>query len=141
MFFGENVEETRQPFFQSWRKQSQGLPLTALEQQLVAVIVSHPEYQEVLRSDDNLTRTYSAEMGETNPFLHMGLHLAVREQVQTNRPLGISALSQQLIEKYGDQHAAEHVMMECLAECLWQAQRTHMPPNEQKYLEYLTYLA
>lgn len=140
MFFGDNIEETRQPFFQSWRKHCQGLPLTPLEQELAAVIENHPEYHEVLSTEDNLTKVYSAETGEINPFLHMGLHLAVREQAQTNRPLGIGAIYQQLITKYGDLHAAEHVMMECLADCLWQAHRNHMPPNEQQYLEYLTYL-
>ncbi|WP_204318325.1 DUF1841 family protein [Serratia marcescens] len=44
----------------------------------------------------------SVELGETNPFLHMGLHLAVREQVATDRPQGIRTVYTKLIEKYQD---------------------------------------
>jgi hypothetical protein len=34
-------------------------------------------------------------------------------------------------------HDALHVLLECLGETVWQAQRTGMPPDEAAYLECL----
>ena len=39
---------------------------------------------------------YSPRSGQLNPWLHMGLHLAVREQVATNRPHGITEVHAKL---------------------------------------------
>ena len=84
---------------------------------------------------DILDEPFSPEKGETNPFLHMGLHLAIREQVATDRPPGIAALFNNLRDKTGDPHAAEHRALDCLAETLWEAQRNNALPAEQAYLE------
>jgi predicted RNA polymerase sigma factor len=86
---------------------------------------------------DTLVRDYTPEDGQTNPFLHMGLHLAIREQVSTNRPAGIAAVYRSLAAKLGDVHEAEHVMIEALGQALWQAQRSGLPPDETAYLESL----
>jgi hypothetical protein len=67
----------------------------------------------------------------------MGLHLSIREQVATNRPAGIAGIHESLTAKTSDAHAAEHQMIECLAETLWDAQNQNAPPDEQKYLERL----
>jgi hypothetical protein len=67
----------------------------------------------------------------------MGLHLGVREQVSTNRPAGIAAVYRSMTASKGDVHAAEHEMIECLAETLWEAQSQNQPPDEHKYLERL----
>lgn len=83
---------------------------------------------------------YFPEMGQSNPYLHMGLHLAIRDQVSTDRPAGIIKVYQQLLQRYGDEQTVEHLMMEHLVECLWQAQRNHCMPDEQKYLEDLAKL-
>ena len=69
-----------------------------------------------------------------NPFLHMGLHLAVREQISIDRPPGVRELHGQLQQRYGDVHEAEHAMMEALAETLWEAQRNGRAPDEAHYL-------
>jgi hypothetical protein len=114
--------------------------MDALEQQVAAVIKEHPEYQRGLAQTDKiLQRDYLPENGETNPFLHMGLHLGIREQVATNRPTGISTVYQQLVLKYGA-HDAEHRMMDCLAESMWLAQRYNTAPDEAAYLARLTQL-
>jgi hypothetical protein len=65
----------------------------------------------------------------------MGLHLAVREQVSIDRPPGVKALAESLATRLGDVHQAEHVLMEALAETLWEAQRTNRAPDERDYLE------
>ena len=67
----------------------------------------------------------------------MGLHLAIREQVSTDRPAGISAIHRELAARAGGAHAAEHRMIEPLAEALWEAQRSGRAPDELAYLERL----
>ena len=83
-----------------------------------------------------LQQDWTPEDGATNPFLHMGLHLGLREQVATNRPPGIAELHGKLCARLG-QHEAEHRMAECLAEALWRAQRNNCLPDEVWYMEAL----
>jgi hypothetical protein len=123
-------------YVDAWRKSCAGEILSALESQIAEVIRDHPEYQPSM-STESLEASYSPEGGQTNPFLHMGLHLAVREQVQTNRPPGIAEVFAQLLAKSTDRHAAEHQALDCLAEALWTAQSNNTAPDEQAYLECL----
>lgn len=136
MFYGNDVQDTRQVFFLSWKKYQQGQPLQPLEQQLIDVILMHPEYHALLSmAATPTTQTYFPELGQTNPFLHMGLHLAIREQVATDRPTGIATIYHTLIKKYQDIALVEHLLMEHLAECLWHAQRHGSAPDEKRYLQ------
>ena len=135
MFYNDSVRDTRKIFFDSWQKYQQKQLLSPLEQQIVEVIIPHPEYHSLLAAGDSQReQAYFPEMGETNPFLHMGLHLAIRDQLATDRPVGIKTLYQQLLIKYADALLVEHLLMEHLAECLWQAQRNHTVPDEKLYL-------
>ncbi len=128
----------RRMYLEAWRKFSAHQPLEPLEAQLAAVIAEHPEYVAWLESGEGaLGAEFTPEGGRENPFLHMGLHLAIREQVATNRPAGIAAIHQQLAARLGGAHAAEHAMLEPLAETLWDAQRQGRMPDEQVYLERL----
>lgn len=138
MFYGDTIQETRQLFFSSWSKYRQKLILSPLEQQIAQVILDHPEYHSLLEHEAKFKeQSYYPELGDTNPFLHMGLHLAIREQVATNRPEGIQTAYHQLIKKYSDVLTAEHLIMEQLAECLWRSQKDNLPPDEQHYLDSL----
>ena len=101
---------------------------------MVDVIAAHPEYHALLR--DAAQESEGSDAG-TNPFLHLGLHLALREQLGTNRPAGISALHLRLLQRGGTRHEVEHRMIEVLAETLWQAQSAGRPPDEQRYFEAL----
>lgn len=135
MFYSNNVQETRQVFYTSWQKYRQKQTLLPLEQQIVNVILDHPEYHQLLeRPTPYLDQAYFPEAGQTNPFLHLGLHLAVRDQIATNRPLGITQASHDLLQKHQNPLTVEHILLEALAECLWQAQRNQCPPDEQQYL-------
>ena len=135
--FGNDRDSMRRYYWQTWTKFQQKQPMDALEQQVAAVIKEHPEYQRGLaQTDKMLQRDYLPENGDTNPFLHMGLHLGIREQAATNRPTGMQALYQQMLQKYGT-HDAEHQMMECLAESIWLAQRNQTAPDEIAYLTCL----
>lgn len=138
MFFANSGrDELRRGYVEAWRRQREGLPLTPLQAQITAVVALHPEYHALLESPDAQQGDYSVEAGRTNPFLHMGLHLALREQVGTRRPAGIEAVHQRLGHALGDVHAAEHRMIDVLAETLWEAQRAGRAPDEQRYLERL----
>lgn len=125
-------------YLQAWRKYSGRLPLEPLEAQIAAVIAEHPEYVPLLESGaPALSADYTPEGGRENPFLHMGLHLAIREQLATDRPAGIAQMHEALSRRLGSAHAAEHAMLEPLAEVLWEAQRSGRMPDEQRYLERL----
>jgi uncharacterized protein DUF1841 len=138
VFSGQNRDQLRRMYLDAWRKYSSRQPLEPLEAQLAAVIAEHPEYVPMLESGPQaLTADYTPEAGRENPFLHMGLHLAIREQVATDRPPGIAQVHQSLSKRLADPHAAEHTMLEALAETLWEAQRAGRAPDEQRYLERL----
>jgi uncharacterized protein DUF1841 len=128
----------RRRYLEAWRKFSAREALEPLEAQLAAVIAEHPEYISWLEAGDAaLGAEFTPASGRENPFLHMGLHLAIREQVATDRPPGIAHIHEQLAQHSGSAHAAEHAMIECLAETLWEAQRRAHAPDEQAYLERL----
>lgn len=135
MIFGQDRNELRRMYADAWRKYSEKLPLSPLESQIATVIADHPEYEAAVTGD--LDKDFTVEGEQTNPFLHMGLHLGIREQVATNRPAGIKAVFEQLAARLGDPHPAEHQMIDCLAETLWEAQRSQQPPDELQYLESL----
>ena len=138
VFAGQNRDLLRRMYLDTWRKFSQRVPLEPLEAQVAAVIAEHPEYVQWLESgEEALAAEFTPESGRQNPFLHMGLHLAIREQVATNRPQGIANVHDALAKRMGNAHDAEHAMLEPLAETLWEAQRNGRAPDEQVYLEKL----
>lgn len=130
--FGNDRQKLRQAYADAWLKFQQQQPLTPLEQQIVEVIKEHPEYHSDLQK---LETDFLPENGQTNPFLHMGMHLGLREQLSTNRPLGIRDHYQALCNKHQSSHDAEHDMMDCLAEAIWQAQKMGTAPDEGRYLD------
>ncbi|MFZ1341986.1 DUF1841 family protein [Thiothrix eikelboomii] len=133
-------ENLRRYYLTCWQKQQAGQALEGLEKQVAAVILEHPEYHALLtESERALQQDYAPEHGASNPFLHMGLHLGLREQVATNRPVGIRDIYDNLAERYGP-HDTEHLMMECLVANLWQAQQQQQPPDETTYLNCLVKL-
>jgi len=138
MFDATGRAGLRRQYLEAWRKLSSGLPLEPLEAQIAAVIEAHPEYVPLLETGDAaLAAEFAPESGRENPFLHMGMHLAIREQVGTDRPHGIAGVHARLVRELGSDHAAEHAMLEALAETLWEAQRAGAAPDEERYLTRL----
>jgi hypothetical protein len=137
-FHDQGRASLRRMYLEAWRKHRESLPVEPVEDQIIRVVSLHPEYVQLLESGPAaLDREYTPEQGQTNPFLHMGLHLAIREQVATDRPAGIAVVHRSLAARLGDVHEAEHAMIERLGEALWNAQRTGLPPDEAQYLESL----
>ncbi len=138
MLFGQNRDQLRRVYFESWRKHREKLPLEPLEEMLTSVILEHPEFHALLENEDaSRDKDYMPELGQTNPFLHMGMHIAIREQLATDRPAGIRDIYKQLLTRLHDTHTVEHHMAECLAEMIWQAQRNNTAPDEIVYLDRL----
>lgn len=136
MIFQQDRHALRRRFIEAWHKARTGGVMEPLEVQIAEVVAEHPEYHALLEhADTALDREYLPELGDTNPFLHMALHIAVREQLATDRPPGINYALHALLAAGGGRHDAEHVMVECLAETLWTAQRAGQMPDDKAYLE------
>lgn len=138
MLFTQDRTRTRQLFRSAWQKKLADEALEPLEKQIVSLLDDHPEYHRLLSgSDELLDHDFTAEDGTENPFLHLSLHLALREQVGTDRPAGIASITRSLLLKLGDGHQVEHLMIEKLGLFLWEAQRQGRAPDEQAYLHSL----
>jgi hypothetical protein len=136
--FDPSRDQARAFFFETWRKYRAAEPLAGLEAVALEVALLHPEYHRVLDDPDKyLRQEYFPEQGETNPFLHLSLHLALEEQLSIDQPPGIGAHFAQLAARRGERHAALHAALDCLAETVWRAQRDHAPPDAEAYLECL----
>jgi hypothetical protein len=133
--FDPSREQVREMFFGAWRKYRAGEPLVGIESLALDIILLHPEYHEVLSAPARYRdKDYS---DESNPFLHMSLHLAVEEQLSIDQPAGIRQLFNELLSRKQERHTALHEALECLAETVWRAQRDAAPPDAQAYLSCL----
>ena len=136
--FSPSRDQVRQFFHDAWSRYRSGTPLAGLEQVALDIILLHPEYRAALESfDSHAGRDYTPDMGQSNPFLHMSMHLAIEEQLSIDQPLGIRAAFERIVARCGDRHAAIHAALECLGEMLWRSQRDNAPPDAGAYLECL----
>jgi len=122
---------------QAWEKYNSNHVLEPLELQLAKIIERHPEYHEFIK---NLDTEYFPEQGKTNPFLHINLHLALQDQLGLDQPKGIKKIYSQLLKKIKDTHQVEHIMMEQIAEMIFNSQKYNKTMNLEYYLESLNEL-
>ena len=138
MFFNPSRDEARNFLFESWRKRRAGELLTPMEDLAAQLIGKHPEYHAVLENPErHQDKDYLPEQGAPNPFLHLMMHLTIEEQISINQPAGIRAHFARLTRQYESEHDAQHRMMECLGEMVWQAQRDRTQPDAAIYLACL----
>ena len=136
--FNPSRDEARRFLLDAWRKRREKLPATPLETIAADIVELHPEYHALLESGDAaLGKDWTPEDGETNPFLHMSLHLAIEEQLSVDQPPGIRAAFDELLRRKSERHAAMHAALECLGEALWRSQRDATPLDAQAYIECL----
>lgn len=136
--FNPSREQVRQFFFDTWAKYRAGQPLAGAEVPALDAILAHPEYHAMLEDPERWRdRDYPPELGETNPFMHLAMHLAIAEQVSIDQPSGVRARHRQLAKRCGDAMEAEHQIMDCLAEMIWQAQRAGVGYDVAAYLACL----
>ena len=134
-----NTHDVRRYFGHVWQNRLNPLQLDALQQKALRIIEAHPEYQTYLEHvEDYLDKNWTPEQGETNPFLHLSLHLSIQEQVGIDQPFGIRTIHQKLIGMYNDNWVkAEDEMMEALVETIWQAQRHNQGLDVNAYMTRL----
>ena len=133
--FDPSREQVREMFFETWRKYRAGQPLAGLESLALDTVLLHPEYHDVLSMPARYRdKDYT---DESNPFLHMSLHIALEEQLSIDQPPGIRAAYEKMMLKFKDRHAALHQAIECLAETIWRAQRDGAPLDAAAYLRCL----
>ncbi len=138
VFHDQSRGQLRRMYVDAWRRHRAGMRLEPLEAQIAALIGEHPEYHAMLEATQAaIDAEFLPEGGAQNPFLHLGLHLAIREQVATDRPSGIAAVHADLSRRHGSAHEAEHLMLDVLGEVIWDAQRSGAAPDEGAYLAKL----
>ncbi|HVC49344.1 MAG TPA: DUF1841 family protein [Burkholderiales bacterium] len=136
--FNPERADTRRYFCETWQKARENQPLDGMESMIATIIQEHPEYQAWLENpESNIEREWLPENGETNPFLHLSMHLAIEEQLAINQPDGIRSIYEQLVSKLGDEHLAQHEILDCLGEMIWQAQKNRTSPDALIYLSCL----
>ena len=134
--FNPSRDDVRDFFFGVWKKYDAKEIMTPLETQALDWVLAHPEYHALLAAPEKYRdKDYFPEFGQTNPFLHLSLHLSVTEQVSIDQPPGLRNEYERLAQKHGSLHEAAHGILECLGETVWRAQRDGTAPDGLAYLE------
>ncbi|MBT3855203.1 MAG: DUF1841 family protein [Thiotrichales bacterium] len=120
--FTSDRSKQRQYLKQAWEKYTRQDQLEPLELQLAKIVEKHPEYHDLIK---NLDSEYFPEQGNTNPFLHINLHLTLQDQLTMDQPKGIRGIHNRLLVKIKDEHEVEHMMMEHIAEMIFNAQKNN----------------
>jgi hypothetical protein len=129
MLYGSRRETYRQVFVDTWARFRAGQPLDAMGERIVSVLQRHPEYHALLADRDlALAADYPPELGMSNPFAHLSLHIALLELLASGQPPGIVQEFAELCARHG-RDAAEHLVVDCLGELIWQAQRDGRDPD------------
>ncbi|OHC91000.1 MAG: hypothetical protein A3J99_04220 [Sideroxydans sp. RIFOXYD2_FULL_59_7] len=136
--FQPTRDEARLFLFESWRKRSAGELLSPLEDLTAQLIDKHPEYHALFDDPErNQDKDFAPDGDVVNPFLHLMMHLTIEEQISIGQPHGIREQFSCLTNKYQSEHEAQHAMMDCLGEMIWQAQRNQNAPDAAVYLSCL----
>lgn len=135
--FNPSRQQVRNFFLEAWKKQQKNSVLSELESIAVRWIKEHPEYHSLLQSTTDSNEYIQPAFEQENPFLHLSMHLAITEQIQANQPIGITQIYKKLCVQEGTEHQASHIIMECLGQVLWTAQRNQASPDNKLYLECL----
>jgi hypothetical protein len=136
--FQPTRDQARQFLFESWRKRRANELLTPLEDLAAQLINKHPEYHALFTDAEiHLDKEYAPDGSVVNPFLHLMMHLTIEEQISIGQPQGIREQFMRLTQKYESEHEAQHAMMDCLGEMIWQAQRSKTAPDAAVYLSCL----
>ncbi len=133
--FNPTRDQVRDFFCTAWKKHLERLPLVGAEVTAADIAARHPEYHTLLSHPETaLNLEWTPESGQMNPFLHLSLHLAIHEQTSIDQPPGIRGAFEKLRASMGA-HEAEHVLLECLGETIWRAQRDGSQMDALAYVD------
>jgi hypothetical protein len=134
--FAPSQNDVRRFFCAAFKKRREGGVMTPLETLAADWIDQHPEYHDDFADvDAALAAVFDVDAGRTNPFLHLSMHLSISEQVSIDQPRGIKQAFELLAAKRGSAHEAQHEVMECLGQMMWESQRSGLPPDGEKYID------
>jgi hypothetical protein len=134
--FSPSQEDVRRFFCSVHAKARTGQVLDALETLASEWLKEHPEYEPELQdADAAVGRVYDGADGQSNPFLHLSMHLSISEQCSIDQPRGIRQAMELLAARRNSLHDAHHEAMECLGQMLWESQRAGRPPDGDAYVE------
>lgn len=124
--------QSRDIFFKAWHKHKLGAETQEIEKLIIQVLLQHPEYHQLLSdAPANRDREFSNELGIVNPFLHMGMHLTIIDQITIDNPVGMRYCYQKLVQKYADEYLSQDNMMDCLSDWLITIQTANTPDQVQ----------
>lgn len=125
--------------YTKWRHHQ---PLDALETLVSQWLAEHPEYHSDFADVQTaLTRMYDVQAGQTNPFLHVSMHVSISEQCSIDQPQGIRSAVERLSARRDSLHDAHHDVMEALGRMVWESQRSGRPPDGQAYIDAVQRMA
>lgn len=118
----------RQHFYHAWQKHLRGYALSEFEHRIVEVLLNYPEYTKALSPD-----SIDVDNGE-NPYLILGAHMEVKDQLRLDRPRGIK----KLVDSSSKGGAfVESLMVELMVYTLKSAYINKTPPSYEQYLREL----
>jgi hypothetical protein len=134
--FNPSQEDVRRFFCAVYAKSQNAQPMDAIETLAGQWIAEHPQYHADLGDEEAaISRVYAEGSGQTNPFLHLSMHLSISEQCSIDQPRGIRQAVELLTHKRQSLHTAHHETMDCLGTMLWESQRAGRPPDGQAYID------
>ncbi len=127
--------DVRQFFCSVYAKAKAGQALEAIETIASLWLDEHPEYHADVADVAAAVRAMQQPAdGQTNPFLHLSMHLSISEQCSIDQPRGIRQAVELLTHRRDSLHDAHHEAMECLGRMLWESQRAGRPPDGDNYV-------
>jgi hypothetical protein len=133
--FSPSQAEVREFFCAAYHKARNGQPLEAVETIAAQWMDQHPEYDSDFADlQGALQKMQEINPGQSNPFLHLSMHLSISEQCSIDQPRGVRQAIELLARRRESLHAAHHVAMECLGSMLWESQRSGRPPDGDAYI-------
>lgn len=139
MLYQPTQADVRRFFCAVYAKSLNYSNLEAIETIASLWIDEHPEYHANLKDVDaallDLSHLIHTDDGETNPFLHLSMHLTITEQCSIDQPKGIRQAVELLTARLDSLHDAHHVVIEYLGRMIWDAQQNKQAPDGQAYVE------
>ena len=133
--FNPSQADVRRFFCATLAKHQANQPMEAIETLASLWIAEHPEYRADLSDvEAAVARDYDKTPNQTNPFLHLSMHLSISEQCSIDQPRGIRQAVELLSKRLDSLHDAHHATMECLGTMLWESQRSGRPPDGDAYV-------
>ena len=133
--FTPSQADVRRFFCSVYAKARSGQALEAIEIIASQWMEEHPEYHaDFADADAALEKMYDVEAGNTNPFLHLSMHLTISEQCSIDQPRGIRQAVELLTARRNSLHDAHHEAMDCLGQMVWESQRAGRPPDGDAYI-------